>query len=322
MIIDDIDKKILNNYQRGLSVSDEIYKNVTNNLKINEDELFFRLKNLKTGGYISRIGAVFSPNSIGCSTLAAVSCDKDKLIKTAETLNKFKEVNHNYQREHKFNLWFVITAENKQKLDKIICKIEREIGFYVLSLPMLKEYHIDLGFDINNRENKTNTKTTQKKIQLDIKQKKIVNIIQKGLPICPKPFSSLADNNDIAKDDIVKTIKVLIKENIIRRFGVVVRHHELGYRHNAMWVLDIEDSEVDIIAEKLAKIPEITLCYLRPRKLPYWSYNLFCMIHGKDALKVKKCIENIKSKYNLNKIKTAVLFCQKRFKQKGASYIN
>jgi DNA-binding Lrp family transcriptional regulator len=79
-----------------------------------------------------------------------------------------------------------------------------------------------------------------------------------------------------------------LEEGAIKRFGVVVRHHELGFRANAMLVHDIPDERVSDIGRALAEEPAVTLCYRRPRRLPDWPYNLFCMIHGRERAKSRR----------------------------------
>jgi hypothetical protein len=57
-------------------------------------------------------------------------------------------VNHNYEREHRFNLWFVATAATDAELAGILARIEELTDIKVMPLPMLEDYHIDLGFDL------------------------------------------------------------------------------------------------------------------------------------------------------------------------------
>jgi DNA-binding Lrp family transcriptional regulator len=56
------------------------------------------------------------------------------------------EVNHCYSREHAYNLWFVVTARDQGEVRRVIDGLREEIGYPILVLPMLKDYHIDLGF--------------------------------------------------------------------------------------------------------------------------------------------------------------------------------
>jgi DNA-binding Lrp family transcriptional regulator len=109
-------------------------------------------------------------------------------------------------------------------------------------------------------------------------------------------------------------------DGIIKRFGVIVRHHELGYTANAMVVWDIPDAVVDDAATRIIRLPFITLCYRRPRRPPSWPYNLFCMIHGKDRSTVLAQIEHLRSEASVADFAHAVLFSRKQFKQRGARY--
>ena len=91
---------------------------------------------------------MFHPNRIGASTLAAMQISEAELETIAKLVSGFAEVNHNYEREHPFNLWFVVVAGDEQQLQNVLAEIEERCGFPVLDLPLLQEYFIDLGFDL------------------------------------------------------------------------------------------------------------------------------------------------------------------------------
>ena len=115
-------------------------------------------------------------------------------------------------------------------------------------------------------------------------------------------------------------IRRWLEEGDIKRFGVVVRHQELGYTANAMLVHDIPDDQVSEIGRALAEEPSVTLCYRRPRSLPDWPYNLFCMIHGRERAEVQAIIAELRQRHGLNDAAHEVLFSLTRFKQNGARY--
>jgi DNA-binding Lrp family transcriptional regulator len=106
------------------------------------------LKRLQTEGVVSRVGAVFRPNRVGASTLAAMAVPEEQLEEIAAIVNEFDEVNHNYEREHDYNLWFVVVARDEERLQQVLLEIEARCGFSVLDLPLLEEFFIDLGFDL------------------------------------------------------------------------------------------------------------------------------------------------------------------------------
>ncbi|MCW9025629.1 MAG: Lrp/AsnC family transcriptional regulator [Gammaproteobacteria bacterium] len=143
-----VEQRLLNDFQHDFPLSPTPFADMAETLGITEDEVLELLKCKQDEGVISRVGAVFKPNRVGASTLAAMAVEDEKLQQVAEQVSAFESINHNYQREHRFNLWFVITAPDKSALENEIKAIESKTGYTILNLPMVADYHIDLGFDI------------------------------------------------------------------------------------------------------------------------------------------------------------------------------
>lgn len=106
------------------------------------------LQQLQSNQLISRVGPVFRPNRVGASTLAAMEVPVERLEAVAEIVNGYGEVNHNYEREHRLNLWFVVTAPNRDALEGVLQEIEQITGLEVIDLPMIEDFHINLGFPL------------------------------------------------------------------------------------------------------------------------------------------------------------------------------
>ncbi|MCP4471646.1 MAG: Lrp/AsnC family transcriptional regulator [Gammaproteobacteria bacterium] len=143
-----LEQRILNEFQHGLPLTPEPYADIARQLGVYETTVLETLKRLQTEGVVSRVGAVFRPNRIGASTLAAMSIPETELENVAEIVSSFAEVNHNYEREHHFNLWFVVVADDEKQLQDVLAEIEGYCGYPLLDLPLLNEYFIDLGFDL------------------------------------------------------------------------------------------------------------------------------------------------------------------------------
>ena len=141
-------QQVLNGFQHGFPLSPTPYADMASQLGMDEQSLLDLLAMLQDKGVISRIGAVFRPNRVGVSTLAAMAVPEDQLERIADLISNYSSVNHNYEREHHFNLWFVVTAESHEQLNAILADMEHKSGFRILSLPMEKDYHIDLGFPL------------------------------------------------------------------------------------------------------------------------------------------------------------------------------
>jgi len=141
-----------------------------------------------------------------------------------------------------------------------------------------------------------------------------------GLPLCPQPYAQVAARLGLAEAEVLERLAHLRDSGVIKRFGVIVRHHELGYRANAMVVWDVPDTDVDALGRCLGGFEFVTLCYRRPRRLPAWPYNLFCMIHGQDREAVLANVRFLVEACGLHALRHEVLFSRRRFKQRGAVY--
>jgi DNA-binding Lrp family transcriptional regulator len=143
-----LEQHLLNDFQRDLPLSVMPFADMAKQLNVSETEVLQAIQSLQERGVISRVGPVFRPNRIGVSTLAAMAVPQDKLECVARIISAFPEVNHNYERDHEFNLWFVVTASSEEHLDIVLYEIEQHAEFPLMSLPMLDDYFIDLGFQL------------------------------------------------------------------------------------------------------------------------------------------------------------------------------
>src|SRR4030067_1167015 len=126
---------------------------------------------------------------------------------------------------------------------------------------------------------------------LDETDRRLLAAIQNGLPLVPRPYAELGARLGLSEAEVMARLQQLQVRGVIRRFGVVVRHHEVGYGANAMVVWDGPAEQVRELGRCLAGFDFITLCYRRPRHLPQWRYNLYCMIHGKTREDVLSNLE-------------------------------
>jgi DNA-binding Lrp family transcriptional regulator len=150
--------------------------------------------------------------------------------------------------------------------------------------------------------------------------KRLIAEIQGGLPLSSHPYAEIGQRIGLEESQVIQRIAEMQDEGVIKRLGIVVRHHELGYTANAMVVWDVPDDQLDEVGEKLSNQDCVTLCYQRPRRLPDWPYNLFCMIHGQERDRVLNYINSLVETQGLEDIPRKVLFSGRRFKQRGARY--
>lgn len=141
-------QRLLNDFQRDFPLTPTPYADLAERLGVTEAEVLATLRELTEEQSISRIGAIIPPNAVGASLLAAMAVPAERLVEVAGWVTALPEVNHNYEREHRLNLWFVVTAGDADHLERVLRRIETRTRLPVLRLPLLEEFHIDLGFPL------------------------------------------------------------------------------------------------------------------------------------------------------------------------------
>lgn len=319
-----IEFELLNGWQRDFPIEQRPFARIGRAVGLDEDAVIAAYRRLLACGKASRIGAVFAPRRIGASALVAMSVPPERLAEVATLVSGEPAVNHNYERDHRWNLWFVVTATSDAELDAAILRIERASGLGAIVLPLEEEFHIDLGFDLAaasaHKRAHAPAPCGRERRALSEHEHALGAALQGGLPLHVRPFAALAGRAGMDEGEVMARITRWIGEGLVRRFGVVVRHHEMGFEANAMCVWDVPDEAVSALGRRLAAEDGVTLCYRRRRVLPDWPYNLFCMIHGRARDEVLAQRAAIAARLGLESLPHAVLFSGRRFKQTGSRY--
>ncbi|WP_455288463.1 siroheme decarboxylase subunit beta [Cupriavidus necator] len=322
--------------QRDFPLQPRPYQALAERLGLCEHTLLTLLARDFGARRISRVGAVFAPNVIGVSTLAALSVPPAQLDRVAARVNACAAVSHNYARGgHPYNLWFVAGARDRRLLDGALASIASDTGQAPLDLPMAREYHIDLGFPLAPRITRSRadcadiavphrrTRRTAEPtppVVLDDDDWRLVAALEAGLRLTPRPFHELALRTRLPLPHILERLAQWSAQGVIRRLGVVLHHGRFGYRYNAMCVWDVPDARVDAVGMRLARLPRVTLCYRRVRRLPDWPYNLFAMVHARDPQDLQPALAHIRATAGLGLTPGAVLVGARCYKQRGTRY--
>ncbi len=146
--LSDLEKRLLDSYQHGFPLTPQPYRDIARELGSDEATVIATLRRLRDMGLISRVGAVVTPHRAVWSTLAAMSVPPERLEAVAALVSDFPEVNHNYEREHRLNLWFVVTGSDMAQVRSVLQAIEASTGLAVLDLPLVEAFRLDLGFSL------------------------------------------------------------------------------------------------------------------------------------------------------------------------------
>jgi len=328
--IDEVDARLIDGWQSNLPVRERPFEPVGADLGVSPSVVCERVQRLRDRGILRRFGAVLNPPVIGSSTLAAVKAPDDRFDEVATRINRHRQVNHNYARDHEWNMWFVVTAGSRERRDEILDDIAADTGLDVLVCPMLTDFYIDLEFPVVNADrfareslSETDVEVTriseEATVSLSSLERRLLLEIQDGFPITETPYRAIADAIDAPVEAVLAAVERLRDRGCIKRIGCVVDHFTTGFDANCMVVWDVPDAELDDRGVAVGRLPYVTLCYHRPRRPEHdWEYNLFTMIHGRKQAAVDAKIDDLATDhlpYDHER-----LYSTETLKQTGARY--
>ena len=336
---------LLNPWQRNFPLVREPFAVVAQQCGRSSAEVLALLKTLSGGGALSRIGGVFSAHAGGAALLSAMAVPPERLQEVAAIVSAHPGVNHNYEREDRFNLWFVMTAFDAALLEQAMLGLERDTGLSALRLPMVRPYRIDLGFDLRARMagapvaqsapspavrlaprgGASQLGAARRLLENDQHLAPVVAdadralaaLLEEGLPLVERPFDAWAQALGCEFESVLGKLQAWLDAGTLRRFGTIVRHHEFGFDANAMTVFNVPADLVDARGARVAREAGVTLSYRR-QPAAGWPYNLYFMVHGSDRTAVQAAIARVIDNCDLGGFAHQVLFSRQRFKQTGA----
>lgn len=154
----------------------------------------------------------------------------------------------------------------------------------------------------------------------DLQAMQLRRLLEAGLPLAARPYQVLAERLGASEDAVLEQVRLWNESGLFRRVGLVIKHRAIGFRANAMLVMDIPDERVDEVGRKLGEAAGVNLCYQRPRRLPDWPYNLFCMVHGRERQQVCQLIDALLAEHGLSEVPHQLLFSTRAFKQCGGRF--
>lgn len=286
---------------------------------LDEDEVLAELGRLRAAGVLSRIGAVWDRGAGGAGGLCALRVPPRDLARVAAIVNAEPAVNHNYQREHAWNLWYVLSAPDEAVVQATLRRIDAATGLASIHLPMVRPYRLDLAFDPRDPLAPRPLRGAGLARPLPPADRPLAALAEAGLALAPRPFDLWAAALGCTSETVLATLQRWRHTGSMRRFGAVVRHHELGYRANAMTVIEAPPARVDGIGAALAVQPGVTLAYRR-RPARDWPYNLYFMVHGRERAAVRALVAAALAGAGARDLPHETLFSAHRFKQAGTRY--
>ncbi len=279
-----------------IEIVKEPFKKIADKLGTSQKEVLKKIEELKERGIIRQISPVYDARACGYdSALVAFKVEKD-IENVAKVINSYPGVSHNYERFHKYNLWFTIAVppDSSLSLEEIVNLLADMSGvkdYRILRAEKTFKIGVKLSFkSMFEREERVEVIEEIKPQELSEIEKKVIEKTQEDIELSERPFIRISENLGISEGDLIRILKELRGKRVLRRFCAVLRHRRAGFKYNVLTVWKVKDYEKT--GNFLASFKCVSHCYLRSG----WDYKLFAMIHGREEREVKEFINFLKRK--------------------------
>jgi DNA-binding Lrp family transcriptional regulator len=104
---------------------------------------------------------------------------------------------------------------------------------------------------------------------LDETDKAILNRIQSDFPITPSPYLAIAEELRLTENDVIKRLKKLKKNGIIRRMGGNFVPEKLGFV-STLCAAVVPEEKIGAFTKVINRYPGVTHNYLRDGSFNVW----------------------------------------------------
>lgn len=326
MLLDNIDRKLLNIMQAGFPLTREPFSTLGLQLGIDPDEVLRRIKRLKTKGVVRQIGPVLEARRLGYQiTLVGMGVPSEYMDKAVQILNRHPGISHSYERDHQFNLWFTLAVPAGNNMQMELEKLGNLTkAKAVLDLPALRIFKARGYFDVvgdnwsmpNNQVEPSDV--FHEDIILSYLDRKVINELPQDLPLVNKPFDLISAQLSIDVGEFLEQCQSLQQRGIIRRFGASISHSSVGFSANAMACWKVPSALVEVTGREIATFPEVSHCYER-KTTPLWHYNLFAMLHSHSKEHCREIAKQISERVGITEYE--LLFSIREFKKIRVKYL-
>lgn len=314
---DQRDRELLNVLQTGVPLLATPFAVIGQQIDMSEKEVLKRAERLKRDGHISQISGIFDGRAMGYRTcLVAAKVDSDDIERAAAVISTHPGVSQNYRRNHEFNLWFTIAIPPGSALG-----LERTIELLgeqarwktVRLLPTLRH------FKHPEHEGEAHSDHDPSAEHLKENEMEYVRILQKDLPLQPRPFDTVAKNLGGSADDILSHAKAFLRDQLMRKFAATPVARKGAFSATVMGVWSVPEKKVDSVGVQLAQHRSVSQCFLRPT-YEEWPYNVFTTVHGRSVDECEAILKELSDQSGIADMRA--LFPTKEFKRTRVSFFS
>ncbi|MBP7637445.1 MAG: hypothetical protein KBA18_06180 [Kiritimatiellae bacterium] len=327
--------------QRGVALTERTFAETGAACGLSEAAVLALVRRLLASGEARRFGAVFDARRLGYrSALCAMTVPRARLAEVAEKVAVVRGVTHAYERDWPEslprdlpggpgdrswpNLWFTLAAPSAtfaEELQRLRAACQ---PYGIHELPATRRFKIDVVFDVRTRDRDERVEPRPPLAHepscvaaLNEAERAIVRALEGDVPVSERVFRDAAERLGMTEGDLLEQLRAWQASGVLRRFGLLLRHREIGFKANGMCCWDMPEEALQAAGRRIAAFPEVTHCYERPR-MDVFPFRLYAMIHTPEWLETQRLYERLTREVGLSG--GQLLLSVKEFKKTSMSF--
>lgn len=301
--------------QKGIPLAERPFAQLGRDIGLAEGEVVEIARRVLGTGQARRFGAVFDARRLGYrSALCAMDVPRARLAEIAARVAAARGVTHAYERgwpealprelpggpgDRRWpNLWFTLAtpaagfAAEAERL-RAACQ-----PYAIHTLPALRRFKIDVVFDLRTRDRDERVETGGKPDRdappaaLDARDIAVIRLLDGHVPPQEDLFTPVAAEVGMDTGALLARLREWQANGVMRRFALLLRHREMGFRANGMCCWDLPDGALAEAGRRLAACPDVTHCYERAR-MDIFPFRLYAMIHTPEWERTRQLFERL-----------------------------
>lgn len=324
IVLDDVDKRLMNVLQSGFPLVREPYAVIAGEVGISLSETLERTNRLLENRIIREITPIFDTRALGYSSmLVAAKVDSENPQRAAAVINAHPGVSHNYLRNHDFNLWFTIATppDSRLGLETSLERLMDEAGAESMrQLPTLTLFKINMNLEMEGGTDalsSTVEAVPPREIEAqpyDDTDIAVIKALQGPMAAAPYPFDAAAEEVGMTVEDFLVHLEGMKERQILRRVAAILFHRRAGFSANGMGVWRVPEEDIQTVGRRMASFRGVSHCYQRPT-YEDWPYSVFTMAHGRSKEECDSILDAIADDCGMGPDDRATLYSSTEYKK-------
>lgn len=148
---------------------------------------------------------------------------------------------------------------------------------------------------------KSSRHSTTALAELSTLDKKLINLLQRGLPIAERPFLAIAEQLNSSEDEVLERLNHLMANKVLTRFGPMFDAVCLGGAFT-LAALSVPEDRYKEVTKQVNSFDEVAHNYRRTH-----DFNMWFVVGAESEAQVNQVISNIEQKTALPVLNTPKL---------------